>query len=552
MFWLLLIFSFSLFSVQNTLPQVIDFKSFQAPHQEDFRKVSPSAFTSSLEIGSFFEHLKQTYSINTIIETGSYLGQTSLFFAHVFENVHTIEISEGYYNWTQEALKNYPNTTCHFGSSEKVLQEILPSLENSPLIFYLDAHWYDYWPLLSELEAISMTHRDHCIIVVNGIKIPEREDIIHDRYGGVDCSYEYIKRSLDTIFTDYTIHYVIPADIQCGAKLVAIPKQLQKTVIEPSPVTRGKEICLVENCGANPDYLTTVLKSRNVDAKVVISHLSELSHPLSREPGICDSAFKILFWNIPGDVKEKEDLLRPLRDKMILFMWEPPCIIPEMYSEEILKCFSKIYTWDDDLVDNIRFFKFYYPVLSPPIKDFPHFSGKKLCTVITGNGKNEDPRALYSERMRAIAFFEEKEGNNFDFYGRMADPKGYDFTLFKTYRGPVSDKIRMLKNYRFSICYENTRDIRGYVTEKIFNCFQACNVPVYWGASNIEEYVPKDCFIDRRDFNSLDDLYFVLKNMGEQEYNGYIYRIRSFLSSEKAKRFSLEQFHNTFAESIRF
>ena len=43
-------------------------------------------------------------------------------------------------------------------------------------------------------------------------------------------------------------------------------------------------------------------------------------------------------------------------------------------------------------------------------------------------------------------------------------------------------------------------DTPGYMTEKIWDSFKAKTVPVYWGASNIEEYVPKNCFIDYRDF----------------------------------------------------
>jgi hypothetical protein len=57
-----------------------------------------------------------------------------------------------------------------------------------------------------------------------------------------------------------------------------------------------------------------------------------------------------------------------------------------------------------------------------------------------------------------------------------------------------------LEKYKFSICYENARDTPGYITEKIFDCFFAGCVPIYWGANNITDHIPKECFIDKRDF----------------------------------------------------
>lgn len=41
----------------------------------------------------------------------------------------------------------------------------------------------------------------------------------------------------------------------------------------------------------------------------------------------------------------------------ILVMWEPPSVILDMYQEDVLKLFDKVYTWNDDLVDGKKFFK---------------------------------------------------------------------------------------------------------------------------------------------------------------------------------------------------
>ena len=40
-----------------------------------------------------------------------------------------------------------------------------------------------------------------------------------------------------------------------------------------------------------------------------------------------------------------------------------------------------------------------------------------------------------------------------------------------------------------------------------FDAFVAGNIPIYWGADDIEDYIPKNCFIDRRNFSNHEKLY---------------------------------------------
>ena len=178
--------------------------------------------------------------------------------------------------------------------------------------------------------------------------------------------------------------------------------------------------------------------------------------------------------------------------------------------------------------------------------DVPSFEEKKLCTLVSTNAPLKKPNCLYDKRKKAIEFFESIGEDSFEFYGRNWAPQKY-----KSYHGAIEDNIGIIKNYRFSICYKNTCNIEGYVTEKIFDCFAAGNVPIYWGASNIEEYIPKDCFIDRRQFSSLEDLYAFIKNMSKAEYDTYISNIKAFLLSKEAELFSLEKFTEIFTDAVK-
>jgi hypothetical protein len=242
-----------------------------------------------------------------------------------------------------------------------------------------------------------------------------------------------------------------------------------------------------------------------------------------------------------------ETLKKIPQKKRLLFTWEPPVFQPGMYKKEFLDLFKRVYTWDDDLVDNKKFFKFYYPNLQPMIQERPTFEERKLLTQLSSNKKSKHPKELYKAREEVIRFFEDKPDGIFEFYGPAWEKKGY-----KNYRGMVDNKIDALKQYRFSVCYENMRDVKGYITEKIFDCFAAGTIPIYWGASNITDFIPKNCFIDRRDFQDFDEVYRFISSMDKASYNAYIDNIQKFIASDEAKLFSQEMFEVIFLEAVRF
>lgn len=234
------------------------------------------------------------------------------------------------------------------------------------------------------------------------------------------------------------------------------------------------------------------------------------------------------------------------KEKCVLFLWEPPSVSPKNYDRSLHNYFSVIFTWDDSLVDNIRYFHFYnpQPVLKmiDPVVDF---YDKKFSTLIAGNKHSSDARELYTERVKIIEYFEEIETNDFDFYGIWWDSCNY-----KNYKGAINKKIDYLKQYKFCICYENMTGINGYVTEKIFDCFIAGCVPIYWGADNINDYIPSNCFIDRRVFNSNQELYDYLKTISKDEYESYLTNIRTYLLTPQGEAFSSNSFIKTIIKTL--
>ena len=329
------------------------------------------------------------------------------------------------------------------------------------------------------------------------------------------------------------------------------------------PLQAEKIIQCIVDFPVDPHFYTQVLQEKGYEGKVVITPINDYKESLLKRKGllhgwlrkvhldypwkatVSEEVDKIVFFNIPPSVCRKYDLSRLPKEKMVLFMWEPKTVLKKMYRPEIQACFSKVYTWDDSLVDGIKYFKFNYPVLVPMIADRVAFEEKKLCTLVSSNLKGSGRNELYSKRKEAIAYFEQVKEEGFEFYGRR-----WDSALHSSYRGEIADKLQVMKNYRFCICYENTQGVDGYITEKIFDCFAAGVVPVYWGASNIETYIPKGCFIDRRDFNSLEELHAFMKKMTRETYDDYLAQIQLFLQSKEAQAFTFGQLAQHFYEAV--
>jgi hypothetical protein len=250
-----------------------------------------------------------------------------------------------------------------------------------------------------------------------------------------------------------------------------------------------------------------------------------------------------------------------------LLIFESEVVRPDNWNVENHKYFKKIFTWNDEWVDGKKRIKFYWPNKIPENLDFDLNKKTKLCTMIAGHKFKSHPLELYTERVKAIRWFEQNHPEDFDLYGIGWDKYHFKDALsmlnrfevlrkllkpkYPAYIGTVKSKREVLQKYKFAICYENARDIPGYITEKIFDCFFAGCVPVYWGAPNVTEHIPADTFIDRRNFRTYEELYKYLKNMPDKEYMEYLDAIKDFVEGDKIYPFSAECFADTLCNIVK-
>ena len=171
--------------------------------------------------------------------------------------------------------------------------------------------------------------------------------------------------------------------------------------------------------------------------------------------------------------------------------------------------------------------------------------------------KNLPFEQLHDQRLSAIIFFGEK--NCLKVFGKGWNnitnlPKFYQNKLENILHNinpeECLSKISVLRNYKYSICFENAA-FKGGISEKIIDCFVAGVIPIYLGAKDIDLFIPKKSFIDVRDFSNWTELYNYLISLDDIDAQIMINEGKIFLQSESGKLHCYENFANYIFELIR-
>ena len=165
---------------------------------------------------------------------------------------------------------------------------------------------------------------------------------------------------------------------------------------------------------------------------------------------------------------------------------------------------------------------------------------KKFCAWVVSNGSGS-ARNLFFDKL--------SEYKTVDSGGGFRNNVG----------GPVGDKLKFLENYKFSICFENSKT-DGYISEKLSDAFEAGTIPIYYGDDTVQELVNTKSYIHVKDENEFDEKIELIKKIDQndtlyeqmirekiiiddsryprelQKYKDFIYHIIE-QDKEKAKRF---------------
>jgi alpha(1,3/1,4) fucosyltransferase len=268
---------------------------------------------------------------------------------------------------------------------------------------------------------------------------------------------------------------------------------------------------------------------------------------------------------------------------------ECPIVEPTLYADLHIAAthFRRMYSFagDEEMRPFLRApvefrpFRFPYP-FGGVVQDVWERGDRSFLTIINANKVPRlDTRELYSARLRAVAFFEQK--GEIDLYGIGWD--GPPFRVGETrvpnvvrraaylaerrwdrlrpnrdplltaarraWRGQIASKSDTLCRYTFAICFENMV-MQGWVTEKVFDCLVAGTIPVYLGAPDVERWVDPESFIDMRRFSNYEELREYLRSLSPREIAAYREAGRDYFRSDRFRPFTKQAFAEIFGRIV--
>jgi hypothetical protein len=170
----------------------------------------------------------------------------------------------------------------------------------------------------------------------------------------------------------------------------------------------------------------------------------------------------------------------------------------------------------------------------------------KLCSAVVSKFIQKKPFEAYKSYLKRISFI--KTICKIDKFN--IDVFGYNWKkdeLGNKYKGvlggfnigtaehienliPNTTKVDGLIDYKYSIAIENCKK-NNYISEKFTDCILCGTMPIYYGADNVTDYFPKDCFysIDIESPTCLVDLYNILKKPISEKNKNAIKQARDLI-----------------------
>lgn len=263
------------------------------------------------------------------------------------------------------------------------------------------------------------------------------------------------------------------------------------------------------------------------------------------------------YWSL--GILDRYEVIRCNKDVVLkgFLLLEPPLVAPKMYHRlpAISRAFEKVFvhnTVGDGYAlsgvqqEALHSFKWPQPYGTELEPYWSNTNRSKKIVVIAGHHhpKWRKPE-YYSKRIETVA--ELAKINAVDLYGRGWDRPWSKQSLWmtylknrrqltKAYQGVCASKMEVLSRHQFSLCFENT-PMFGYVTEKIFDCFYAGAIPIYWGAGDIKKLIPSNAYVDFSQYQSITSLYQDITSWPEDKILEMKHAGKSFLRSQEGQKY---------------
>ena len=262
------------------------------------------------------------------------------------------------------------------------------------------------------------------------------------------------------------------------------------------------------------------------------------------------------------------------KNKIPLYLFMRECIVihPLNWNIKLLNIYNKIFTFNPEFFTEISSNKLTSNVkrtfFSRTLKLHENFwnsrrenniiaiytnkvrphekSNYKYRDYVISNLSNTNRLALYGHGWNSNLFHLKRP---FNILNKILTKLNINKVKRNRYYGLVEDKIKISLNFNFCLCFENTINFNGYITEKIFDSFKAGCIPLYLGAPNITDFIPKNTFIQIEHNQSWNSILKKIDSLSQTDINDYRANIFQFMTNNAQKFFSHEKFFETFINS---
>jgi len=305
------------------------------------------------------------------------------------------------------------------------------------------------------------------------------------------------------------------------------------------------------------------------------------------------------FMDLPREKREFLEIKRTAKTgaKLVLHILESPLLFPAAFVEANRREFDAIVSFEYGTRQDSQF-SYKLPIDPEPRFEGMPFQQRKLAVMVNTNrvegwfatrklglvglpgigayfsGWKLPPfhwmhpakGELYSWRRKITVKFEQFPNGGLDIFGPGWSGEKISWLPFcgnRFYAGWRSDKVdynleqvgfgkrKKLGEYKFVIASENYVGSRGYISEKFFDAILGGSVPVYLGEKKIADFVPKNSFIDARDFQSLENLVNKLAKMSEEQWQQIRFASKAFINSKEFLEFTNQKFALNMCDDLK-
>ena len=115
---------------------------------------------------------------------------------------------------------------------------------------------------------------------------------------------------------------------------------------------------------------------------------------------------------------------------------------------------------------------------------------------------------------------------------------------------PKESTLRYVGRYRYYFAFENHESDYGLISERIWDALWGDSVPIYRGHTRVNQFIPSECYVDARQFESPKEMLDWMYWTPESTWEKYRAAGREFIRGSEVEKFLPEAFAERFVQQV--